>query len=96
MMEKIRVSHLHSRRYEPTSGIASYAPAPNTTPPGLAKAIFSSTYTRHQCTAMILIQRRVKGDASFQGVRGRTAYDLSEFKKEPPQEHDSNAGDKGQ
>lgn len=54
-----------------TSGTASSALAPNTTPPGLARPIFTSTYTRHQCIAMILIQKRVKGDVSLQGVGGR-------------------------
>ena len=67
LMRKIRVSHLAAA----ASGIASSAPAANTTPPGLAKSIFSSTCMRHQCTAMILIQRRVRDNASFQGVGER-------------------------
>ena len=41
------------------------------------KSHFPSTYMKHQCTAMILKQRRVKGDANFQGVGGRRRLTIS-------------------
>ena len=63
----IQISHLAVA----TSGIASSAPAPNTIPPGHAKPIFSSIYTRHQSTVTILLQAHVIVDASFQGVGER-------------------------
>ena len=66
-MKKIRVSHLVVATFD----IASFASVSNTTSSRLAKAIFSFTYMKHQCIAMILIQRRVKSDVSFQAVERR-------------------------